>query len=216
MATSCGLADSGGSQRLGGSIRANAACPQPWQDLVAPHRPHLARRPRERNDHLPVVAIHPPARCGAVRIGQRLRARQQPCLLQVRFDEDRASSIEQAAQPGFQLGVDHRRSPGGCRDRFAGQIVGRWPEPTREHDEIDVPEGIPNCRGHRGQVVAERGGAHDLDAKLRQPARQVAAVRVPRLAHQQFGADREQHGALQSPSHGRHGTSDRCAPWPRP
>ena len=67
------FADPGQPERPDAPILAQAARPEPGQRLVAPHRPHLARRAGQRDDHAAVRSVDPPARGRPVRVGERLR-----------------------------------------------------------------------------------------------------------------------------------------------
>ncbi len=53
--------------RPGDKVATEAALRQARQDPLAPHRPHLARRSGERDDHAAVRGVDPPAGRGSIR-----------------------------------------------------------------------------------------------------------------------------------------------------
>ena len=100
------------------------------------------------------------------------------------------SSRSQASSAGI-----HRRrladEPG---DRLPRQVVGRRPEPAGRDDELGALERLAERRSHRVEVVGQRRDPADDDAPACQVARQIARVRVSRLADRELGPDREQLG----------------------
>ena len=102
-------------------------------------------------------------------------------------------SRSQPSRSGSTAGV----SPTQRRDRLASQVVRRRPEAARRHDEVRAPERLAERRGDGREIVRQRGDPTDDDAPPRQVARQVARVRVPRLADGQLRPDRQQLGGTE-------------------
>ena len=134
-------------------------------------------------------------------LGSGGRSVHQPGLLQVRLDEGQAAALEQAAQPGLQLGVHPWPSPGGLRDRLAGQVVRRWPQAAGRDDDVrPFQRSREGVRDHIEAVRKGRGAEH-LHAERGQLARQIAAVGVARLADEQLRPDAQQLGAFDGSGH---------------
>ena len=188
------LADAGQAQRPDHALQAHAPRGEPRLDLVRPHRPHLARRPGQRDDHAAIGPVDPPAGRGAVGVGEHRTRRQHPRLLEVGLGERLAATRPQAPQPLERRLIHDRLLATGLRDRLARQVVRRRTEAARRDDEVGTAECGAQRVHDRGEVVREVRDADDPHAQAHQRAGQLAAVGVGRLADRQLGADREQLG----------------------
>ena len=169
-----------------------------WHDVVGPHRAHLARRTRQRDDDATVRPVDEPARRRPVRVGERRGRRDQPRLLEVELGERHPASGPQVAQPGLEAGVDLRRLTTRRGDRLAGQVVGGRAQSAGRDDEVGTGQAGRERVGHLVEVVGEGGQTGDPDAHPGQGSGQLPGVRVARLADGQFAADAQQFGGQES------------------
>ena len=183
------LADPRQPERAHLGLDADPARGQPRQHLVGPHRPHLARRPREGDDHAPVGPGDQPARRRPVGVGQDRRRRDRPRLLAVDLRERLAPPRPELSQPCERRLVLDRRLAAGLGDGLAGEVVRGGAEAAGGDDEVRARERRPEGVDDDGQVVGEVRDPQDGHALRDERSGELAAVGVGRLADGELGAD---------------------------
>ena len=104
-------------------------------DVVLPHVGHLAWHAGHRDDPFPVL-LDAPSGGGAVRVGERARRLDEPCLLAVALRHHDPACREPGAELSLESQIHRRCFVHRRGDRLAGEVVLRWPKAPGGDDEI--------------------------------------------------------------------------------
>ncbi len=158
---------------------------QPRHHLRLPHVAHLMRHARHGHDDV-AVALAPPARSGAARVGQRSGRSRASGLLQVALRHGIAASRKMGPQVGLELGIlddifaEHRG------DGLAREVVLSRAKTACADHQVRTLEAPGQHLRESPQVVAHGGYPIEVDAQRGQLLRDPRGIRVRDLAHQDF------------------------------
>ena len=186
------LADAHEAVRADGDVGAEPARPEPWQGLVMPHRPHLARGTGQGHDDPAVRPRHEPAGRGAVRVGQGARRGDQPGLFEVELGEGHVATRPELAQPRLEGAVDDRGLADDGGDRFTGEVVGRGTQAAGRDDEVRAAQGVGEGRGDDLETIWQGRDPRDGHAGLGERPGELARVGVPGFPDRQLRADAQE------------------------
>ena len=165
---------------------------EPRQDLVVPHRAHLARRPGQRDDTPPSGRLtHQPGAVPFAFGSASADGMSQACLRLIsgngmpRRDQ---SPRSQASRSGSTAGVSPATAAIASRVRSSG--VG--PRPPVEMTRSARSRAVREARRDDVEVVGQGLDPGDRDPEPGQAPGELAGVRVAGLADRQLAADAQE------------------------
>ena len=159
-------------------------------DAVLEHRAALERRAGQHDDQA-AVRLEGAAGGGAPVVDEDGAALRQHDLLEVVFGHVGVALFVEPAQARFLLLVQDELFAEGGGDGLLREIIARGAEAARGDDHVRPLLGAADDLLETAGIVAHDGLPEDVDAELREQARDVRGVGVDRLAEQQLGADRD-------------------------
>ena len=155
---------------------------------MSPHVFHLSGRPRHRHDYPPVF-LHPPARGGALRVGNGFRRGNDRRLADIIYRHFKAAAGEEAGDILFQVFIHAEFFPHQGGDSVPGDIVLRRTQSAGGEYHVRPFPGASQGIRQSVRVIPHRGGKVQVDTQQRQLTGDIGRIGIDYLPQQQFRPD---------------------------